>query len=70
MTARQAMRTLDALHLTAVVTGSGTVVRQNPRAGSPEPIDGRVVLELEPGGGAPLAQTQRLQSPPAARARP
>lgn len=53
MTARRAVTTLHAAGLDTVVVGSGTVVRQHPPAGAPVPDDRRVVIELEPGGGAP-----------------
>lgn len=53
--ARRAVIALDGAGLMAVPHGSGSVVRQVPAAGDPLPIDRRVVLELEPGGGAPEA---------------
>jgi cell division protein FtsI (penicillin-binding protein 3) len=53
MSARRAMRTLDAAGLTAVMSGTGSVMRQTPAAGEPLPLDGRVLVDLEPGGGAP-----------------
>ena len=54
LSSRQAVHTMDAAGLVAVINGSGSVVRQTPAAGSPLPLDGRVTLELEPGGGAPM----------------
>jgi cell division protein FtsI (penicillin-binding protein 3) len=53
MTARRAVAALANAGLDAVVVGSGTVVRQSPPEGAPMPADRRVVIELEPGGGAP-----------------
>jgi cell division protein FtsI (penicillin-binding protein 3) len=57
MSARRAVQALDAAGLGAVMNGSGTVTRQTPAAGEPLPLDGRVTVDLEPGGGAPEPRT-------------
>ncbi len=70
MSARRAVTTLAAAGLHAVTQGTGTVVRQNPIAGEPLPIDGRVQVELEPGGGAPEPTVARAEDPPPERTEP
>lgn len=62
-TARRAVQTLGAQGLEPVLVGTGIVVRQSPAAGAPVPADHRVVLELEPGGGAPRPQVLTAGTP-------
>lgn len=54
MGAREAVRAIMHAGLEPVLRGTGTVVRQQPAAGSALPADGRVYLDLQPGGGAPV----------------